>query len=211
MNVEPTHDRNNKEIFDLQDFDISSILQKIDVNGAASLKILNEDFRKQLIEESKVYNYKEEDEYAGSGDQTVVQQMETLKELPYNSNFLLLRSSFNKLMERRISSVSPYPFESELNLNSSELIRYRKGSSGITPHRDGLNFRNLVCVFNISGKGRFFICSDRSGNNSVEFDSTPGNVVMMRAPGFMGSYERPFHFVEDISEERYVFVLRQKC
>lgn len=114
-------------------------------------------------------------------------------------------------MERRISSVSPYPFESELNLNSSELIRYRKGSSGITPHRDGLNFRNLVCVFNISGKGRFFICSDRSGNNSVEFDSTPGNVVMMRAPGFMGSYERPFHFVEDISEERYVFVLRQKC
>lgn len=109
MNVEPTHDRNNKEIFDLQDFDISSILQKIDVNGAASLKILNEDFRKQLIEESKVYNYKEEDEYAGSGDQTVVQQMETLKELPYNSNFLLLRSSFNKLMEWKGGSPLYHP------------------------------------------------------------------------------------------------------
>lgn len=67
----------------------------------------------------------------------------------------------------------------------------------------------------IEGKGKLFHCSDRRGNDAIEIDTTPGNVVFMRAPGFPGctvEKGRPFHFVNEISKERFVFCLRQiKC
>ncbi|MBI2486575.1 MAG: hypothetical protein HYW01_06385 [Deltaproteobacteria bacterium] len=90
------------------------------------------------------------------------------------------------------------------------LQKYEKGSIGITPHRDGLSYINLVCIFNIGGRGKFFICSDRFGKDAREIDASPGKVVFLRAPGFFGSKDRPFHFVTDIQETRYTFGLRQK-
>jgi len=104
-----------------------------------------------------------------------------------------------------------YPFETALDFNSMVLQRYEEGSIGITPHRDGLSFINLVCVFAIGGKGSFYVCSDRSGKDSIEIDASPGNVIFMRAPGLLGSEdERPFHYVAGIRETRYTFGLRQK-
>jgi len=104
-----------------------------------------------------------------------------------------------------------YPFETALGFNSMVLQRYEEGSIGITPHRDGLSFINLVCVFVIDGKGSFYVCSDRSGRDSIEIDASPGNVIFMRAVGFLGSEdERPFHYVAGIRETRYTFGLRQK-
>ena len=88
--------------------------------------------------------------------------------------------------------------------------KYEKGSIGITPHRDGLRYKNMICNFNINGRGRFFICSDRSGKDSKEVDFPPGNLLLMRAPGFFGGNKRPFHYVTDISETRYVLGLRQR-
>jgi hypothetical protein len=74
-----------------------------------------------------------------------------------------------------------------------------------------LSYINLVCVFVIGGQGSFYVCSDRSGNDSIEIDASPGNVILMRAPGFLGSEgERHFHYVTDIREPRYTFGLRQK-
>jgi len=91
------------------------------------------------------------------------------------------------------------------------LQRYEEESIGITPHKDGLSYISLVCVFVIGGQGNFYVCSDRSGNNPIEIDASPGNVILMRAPGFLGSEDgRPFHYVTNIREPRYTFGLRQK-
>jgi hypothetical protein len=67
-----------------------------------------------------------------------------------------------------------------------------------------------VCLFILEGKGRFFICQDRSGSGAREIPNQPGEVLLMRAPGFLGSQERPFHLVREIQEPRYVFGLRQE-
>ncbi len=108
---------------------------------------------------------------------------------------------------------SPHLFETPLSFNSMVLQRYEKGSLGITPHKDGLSYINLISIFVIGGRGRFYLCSDRSGAGAIEIDASPGNVILMRAPGLMGtgSKERPFHYVTDIEETRYTFGLRQKA
>ena len=130
--------------------------------------------------------------------------------MPAGSAYVLLKNFFQDLLERSLADIGSYPFETALNFNSMVLQRYEKGSIGITPHRDGLSYVNLVCVFVIGGRGRFYVCSDRSGRDAKEIDAAAGNVILMRAPGLFGPEDsRPFHYVADIKETRYSLGLRQ--
>ena len=190
---------------------IASILKELSFLGATSTKILDEDFRVALLREAQAYNYEPEDEIVGSGDRVVRQQVSSFEDFHEDSGYILLKNSFQELLEQRLVQLGIYPFEMALSFNTMVLQRYEEGSIGITPHKDGLSYINLVCVFVIGGQGSFYVCSDRSGNDSIEIDASPGNIILMRAPGFLGSEDgRPFHYVTDIRESRYTFGLRQK-
>jgi hypothetical protein len=199
-----------QELFRLDDFDITKILEELSSIGATSVRILSEDFRISLLKEAESYAYTPEDEIVGSGDRIVRQQMGSFDDFSDGSKYTLLKNSFQALLDGCLADLEAYPFETRLGFNSMVLQKYEKGAIGITPHRDGLSYINLVCVFNIGGQGRFFICSDRSGKDARKVDASPGNVVLLRAPGFFRSRDRPFHFVTDIQETRYTFGLRQK-
>jgi hypothetical protein len=90
------------------------------------------------------------------------------------------------------------------------LQKYDQGSLGITPHRDRVIYVNLILIIVLGGRGRFCVCADRSGRESREINARPGNAVFLRAPGFTAAPERPFHYVTDIEETRYVLGLRQR-
>ena len=87
---------------------------------------------------------------------------------------------------------------------------YQPGKLGVSPHRDWRSAINLVCIFNIDGIGDFYLCSDRQGTNAVEIATKLGNVIFLRAPGFLNSKSRPFHYVANIRSIRYFFSFRQK-
>ena len=194
-----------------RNLDTASILKDLSSLGATSIRLLDEDFRVALLKEAQDYTYEPEDEIVGSGGRVVRQQLSSFEDFPKDSAYILLKNSFQDLLEERLARLGTYPFEMALGFNSMVLQRYEEGSIGITPHRDGLSYINLVSVFVIGGQGSFYVCFDRSGNDSIEIDASPGNVIFMRAPGFLGSEDnRPFHYVTDIREPRYTFGLRQK-
>jgi hypothetical protein len=200
-----------RHLFSRRNIDVDSIVKELSSLGATSARMLDEDFRVALLKEAQDYNYEPEDEVVGIGDRVVRQQVSSFEDFPEDSGYVLLKNAFQDLLEQCLVQLGTYPFEMVLSFNSMVLQRYEEGSIGITPHRDGLSYINLVCVFIIGGKGSFYICSDRSGNDSIEIDASPGNVILMRAPGFLGSDDgRPFHYVTDIQESRYTFGLRQK-
>ncbi len=200
-----------EKLFVPTNLNIGRILEELSSVGATSVKLLDADFRLALLEEAEGYVYQPEDEIVGSGDRIVRQQVSSFDGFPEDSGYVLLKDPFQNLLERSLAEVEAYPFETALRFNSILLQRYEEDSLGITPHKDGLSYINLVCVFVIGGRGRFYVCSDRSGNDSIEIDASPGNVIFMRAPGFLGSEDnRPFHYVTDIREPRYTFGLRQK-
>jgi len=81
--------------------------------------------------------------------------------------------------------------------NEIGVTRYRPGSLGITPHLDGKWYRRLVAVVTVYGRGRFAVCRDREGDIASEWWPGPGDMVLMRAPGFGGLRDgRPFHLAE---------------
>jgi hypothetical protein len=199
-----------QELFILDDFDMAKILEALVYIGATSVRILHEDFRTSLLKEAEGYLYKREDEIVGSGDRMVRQQVGSCCNFIDGSKYMLLMTAFQALLDECLAGREAYPFGTHLSFNSMVLQKYEKGSLGITPHRDRLSYINLVCIFMLEGRGRFFICSDRSGSTAREIDTAPGTVVLMRAPGFSGAKDRPFHYVTDIQETRYTFGLRQK-
>ena len=157
----------------LDDVDMAAICGQLLATGVTSFRILDGNFRESLVHEATCYRYKPEEEIVGSENRTVRQQLESFKNFPGESQFILLKNSFQALVDRGLADLPVYPFETRLRFSSLVLQKYRKGSVGITPHRDRLRYVNLVCVFNIGGRGRFYVCSDRSGSDAREVDASP--------------------------------------
>ncbi|HXF37314.1 MAG TPA: hypothetical protein VNO17_09065 [Actinomycetota bacterium] len=83
-------------------------------------------------------------------------------------------------------------------VNEVGVARYRPGSLGITPHLDGRWYRRLVAVLTVHGRARFAVCASRDPGDVVEeWETEPGDLVLMRGPGLAGHRDgRPFHLVE---------------
>ncbi len=179
--------------------------------GAIAVPLLQEPARLALLREASSYTYSLENGVVGTGDRIVRQQYSSFEAFPESSLYVRLKQEFQALMSEQLANVDTYPFAAPLSFNSMVLHKYEPGELGITPHRDGLSAINLVCIFNIAGRGQFCLCEDRQGKNPQEIETIPGNVIFLRAPGFLGSQERPFHYVTNIQATRYSFGLRQRA
>ncbi len=174
------------------------------------MPLLSEAARLELLQEAIHYCYVDETGVVGTSDRLVKKEYSSFRAFLEPSLYRSLTAEFQALMDEALSAKANYPFTIPLQFNSMVLQRYEPGQLGITPHRDRYSAINLVCIFNISGQGQFYLCGDRMGTNSFEIDSTPGNVIFLRAPGFLESDERPFHYVTNIRSTRYSFGLRQR-
>lgn len=190
----------------LINFDLNTILETIDKEGAISIPILNESYRQELLNEAEGYKYEKQPEVVGP--HKVREQISSNYKFHPGSLFVRLKEDFQTLLNQNKSD-SNYPFSPNLDFNELSLQLYEKGSIGITPHLDNFSSKNLICIFVITGHAKFALCDDREGSNPRFLDTTPGNVIIMRAPGFKNQDIRPFHFVNDITERRIVFGLRQ--
>jgi len=188
------------------------MFQTVADHGAASVPLLSIGCCRQLLTEIETNSYKftEEAREQGTEGARVYQELATFVDFPDDSVFVLLRDVFEVCLDNYADTLPLYPFSHMPLFNTCTLARYPAGSIGITPHRDPLRYKNLICIFILEGNGKFFLCKDRSGQNPQEIAAPAGNVIFLRAPGFRGINTRPFHFVTGIHTMRYSFVLRQE-
>ena len=191
--------------------DLANIVEALSDTGALAVPVLSEDTRLSLLEAARASRYRPARAWVGKGERLVRQRMEVCEHFPAESIFHAFTEGFQKLWDGLLVDATPNPFEGRLAFNDLMLQRYSVGEVGITPHRDRADYRNLVCLFILEGKGRFYVCDDRAGSGAQEIPHVAGDVLLMRAPGFQGSAVRPFHFVRDIESPRYIFGLRQAC
>jgi hypothetical protein len=80
--------------------------------------------------------------------------------------------------------------------NHVSVQRYHPGAVGVSCHLDGRRYRYLVAVFTLDGAAAFDLCADRSGRVLRRWDTAPGSLLLMRAPGLAGDEDgRPLHAV----------------
>jgi hypothetical protein len=94
--------------------------------------------------------------------------------------------------------------------NVAYVQRYRPGSLGVSPHRDGKRFALLVAVFTTHGSASFSLCRGRSGGALATWEAGPGSLALLRGPGLGGLPDgRPFHTVAGPAcGERYSVTIR---
>jgi hypothetical protein len=190
--------------------DLAEAVEALARSGALAVPFVGEESRMSLLDAACASRFRLARTLVGRGERLVQQRMEVCDDFPGDSIFRTLTREFQALWDEYLTEVSPSPFEGRLEFNDLMLQRYTVGEVGITPHVDRTAYRNIVCLFILEGQGRFYICDDRAGSGAREIPHAAGDVLLMRAPGFHGSDERPFHFVRDIKSPRYVFGLRHE-
>ena len=186
--------------------DLSGAIDILKCIRAVSLPILTEKFRLALLAEARHYSLRPACETVGSGANTVYQDMLLQDQLDMSGVFGELVYGFQKLFDQAPNVTNH--FDGQVIFNDVIIQRYEPGSGGITPHRDRTDYRHIICLFVLKGHGRFYIADDRQKTNQVEILNLPGDVLLMPGPGFANLKHRPFHYLEDITEERWIFGLR---
>lgn len=89
-------------------------------------------------------------------------------------------------------------------------MRYRGRTSGLGAHRDGSCYRIVVAVYSLAGTAPFTVVADSGAERPDAFLVGPGDVVLLRGPGFAGDPDgRRRHAVgPPLSGERVSLTLR---
>ncbi|MEN9626377.1 MAG: hypothetical protein RL557_705 [archaeon] len=144
--------------------------------------------------------------------------IQNLQHLYIENNQLMINNASQKILDTLVEEYTPF-YEALAEVaqftnpafNSLGFHKYPTGMQGITPHRDYKSDRDLISIFIIKGKAPFYLHVDKQGNGAVELDSSPGNLILMRAARNPGEQKfRPTHSVGIIEEERYSFIIRHR-
>ncbi len=174
--------------------------------GIASTSFLSSEERTKLLAIAEKQTYKTSDPLP---EKSLVR--EDLSYCEVNQESLPFRATADRIaqfLSEMESQVGHKLFQDIFTNKEVVLQKYGMGSIGITPHRDEKRNRGLVCIIPLKGSAKLALCDDRAGTNAMPVDTTPGNLILLRAPGYMGMTVRPMHFVSDITEERIVLGVR---
>ncbi len=219
----------------LFDFDPGKTILALKSTGAVSFSVLTESNRLTLVEAARDLTFEKAEETVGKYQ--VHQEMEVCEDVPEGSVFRDLVDELGKSLAEVFAGTADTgtadtgstdtdidtgstgesvdtidgagnPIPADFRFNQTNLQRYRAGSSGISPHRDGKRFVYLIGILVLTGSGLFATCADREGTDPVRVPADPGMLVLLRAPGFAGIQRRPFHFVSEVKENRLVVIMR---
>ncbi len=188
-------------------FDPDQVVGALTHDGAISVPLIPDRLRRMLLEEASHGTFIPAEPYAGP--HRVVQNLSSATDLAPAGGLMWFKTALATHATNVFASLPESPFESALDFNHLVLQRYEPTVVGVGPHRDFSVDRNLICIAILGGNGKFCLCDNREGHNLRPLDSTPGNVIFMRAPGFRYASERPWHCAVQITTPRMVYNLRQ--
>jgi hypothetical protein len=188
--------------------EIAGAIARISTEDAVSLPLLDARVRRRLLGAAARLPYRLAKPLIGEGEKKVRQDFVLCMPLPPRSLFHVFAAAFERLIAAALARLDPAPLPAPPCFNDLIVQRYEPGSRGITPHLDHIRYEGLVALLPLSGAARFFICDDRAGRGAREIPAPSGNLMLLRAPGFGGTRQRPFHFLRDVTRRRTSLGLR---
>ena len=186
---------------------MAAALDRVAREDAAVVPLLAPAACRPFIESGADLSFRRARPVMGEGERTVYQDFDICLTIPRPHRLWHLAGAVERLIAAALAAMQAPPLD-EFRINDLVLQRYPPGARGITPHRDHVRYVGLVTIVQLSGDGRFGLCAERSGAGTRALRAGPGDAILMRAPGFGGCPERPFHFLDGITAERYSLGMR---
>jgi hypothetical protein len=188
---------------------LATAISRLEREDAAALPFLAPGACETLLRLACALDYRRARPEVGEGARLVRQDFDICSSLPAESPLFALMRATAAALNAALARIVPPPLPEKLILNDLVVQRYAPGSSGISPHRDHIRYVGIVALLQLNGAGRFYVCDDRAGTGARDVPASPGDLILMRAPGLFGRTDRPFHALRDISAERYSVGMRQ--
>jgi hypothetical protein len=188
--------------------ELAAALERLEAEDAVALPLLGARARRRLIGATSRLRYRPATPMVGTNAKAVRQEFEICMTIPESSLLRSFAATLEGLLNAALGRLTPAPLDHPLQLNDLVVQRYPKGALGITAHRDHIRYRDLVALVTLSGTARFCLCADRGGRGTREIPSPGGSLLLMRAPGFAGRRDRPFHFLDRVTQPRLSLGLR---
>lgn len=188
--------------------EIAGALAHLKRAPAVSLPFFGARARRRLIGATTRLRYRPATPVIGAGGTAVRQDFELCMAIPDTSLLRAFAARLEAMLNAALARLEPRPLARPLHLNDAIVQRYPAGSRGITAHRDHIRYQDLVALVTLSGAARFCLCDDRAGANARELPCPPGHLLLIRAPGFGGHRDRPFHFLDRVTRPRLSLGLR---
>jgi len=188
--------------------ELAAAIQRLGKEDAASLPLLGPTDCLALCTAAEDLPFRPGQSVVGSGQAAVRQDFDVTLAFPPDSIFRALAAALGGLLREALALAPCLDDPAGFRLNDLILQRYRRGSFGITPHRDHIGYRGLVAIVTLSGAAPFFVCADRQAGGAREVPAPVGHLLLMRAPGYRSDRPRPFHFLGEVTEARLSLGLR---
>ncbi len=187
---------------------LAAVIERLAEEDAASLPLLGAADCGALCAEAEGLAFRPGQAVVGSGEAAVRQDFDVALDFPPDSSFRSLAAALGGRLLEALALAPRLDDPAGFRLNDLILQRYRRGSFGITPHRDHVGYRGLVAIVTLRGAAPFFVCADRGGGAAREVPAPAGHLLLMRAPGYRSDRPRPFHFLGEVTEARLSLGLR---
>lgn len=186
----------------------AAALARLPDEDAVSIPLLSPEACARHVAGTDHLTYRPGRPVVGTGEKSVYQDFEITMDVPADNLLANLRTNIETFLNAALEELDPPLLDDPLVLNDMVVQRYHAGSLGITPHRDHIRYTGLVAIAVLQGAGRYCISEDRAGTDPREVPGRAGRLILMRAPGFAGRTDRPFHFLTGVDEPRISFGLR---
>jgi hypothetical protein len=187
---------------------IAQALRRVGDQGATALTLLPGSALQPMLKEARSLRYRPARPVVGEGDAAVYQDFSLTTDLPPDGKLMALADALDRLIRAALAGMRTPPLPADFHINDYIAQHYPAGCAGMSPHRDHIRYAGLVAIILLAGEARFVICDERVGTNEREIPTKPGDLLLLRAPGFQGRGDRPFHSVRDVTEDRYILGLR---
>ncbi len=204
----PRDDRGPRFGFLSSPSELADVIRRLAEEDAASLLLLGPSDCAALCAAAESLPFRPGQAVVGSGKTAVRQDFDVTLAFPPDSIFRALAAALDSLLREGLTLAPCLDDPAGFRLNDLILQRYRRGSFGITPHRDHIGYRGLVAIVTLSGAAPFFVCADRQASDAREVPAPIGHLLLMRAPGYRSDRPRPFHFLGEVTEARLSLGLR---
>jgi dihydroneopterin aldolase len=164
-----------------------NLIEDLEINNVVVLPLLSDGLCKKMKEAAKEYQFIPA-EKVYSKTNIVEQNFTYFRDYPHN-NFLW---HVSHELEQLVNDASQY---------------YNVSKLGISLHKDESRFRNIIVICVLEGESEFCTLTEQ-GEKSIS--SKPGDVIFIRAPGFMNTNIRPVHAVKNIISLRLSVTFRQE-
>ena len=188
-------------------------IQSLEESGAAAFELMN--VRTALNVARVVSGYQFVDQAEHYGPRSVVQHFSSCeeKDIPMESPVRNLSKEVQNLILECLKEHKINPkkvFSKPLEFNDHLILKYSRHKVGLGAHRDLSKYINLIVSITLRGEAQFNIHDAPDTPSKVAWYANPGTAVMMRAPGFRWSEDRPYHSVTCVRKPRMALILKQK-